>query len=1010
MMTHYKTILAIFITLLTLPWLSPGPAQAQWPPFRLVLDPSFDNGKITYNLTFINRAEWAMTDVIIKVPLPEGTRFLEAGASSLTDVNFDGSEVTFTTSVFHRPLRDIFFVVEVTDPAQATFTTRPWVSWKGEQPGDYLDREVSIDITKPSLIWDRPSGSSLELEARATVADNIVTYLIYTKNDNWQRMWDLKINVPLPAGATFLEAQAPHPFTSSFDGKEVSFFAIEMARDIWSGPLQIKLSTQKATAPFLVTHAWATWKNSSRAVGQRFPLQEDTRTGNLVIQPHAVEQVVADPIGDVPFSSYDLTAVAVEEEPTDLKIIFYTAGLIGPADAALEYLLYLDTDCNSDTGQYRNPIGAEYAVNYKHDKQRSTIRTFDNAKQSWTNFTDLKSVAGGKMIVIWVPYNMIENSTQFCWRGQSGLLTDAYESGPTSDRVINFELPELTRFEKRLPITSPVATKQAAPVVMETPAATPTPTPTATPASYREATLIRAGATWQYLKGFGEASYPPSAWQQLEYNTANWPAGPTPIGYGDNDDATLLDDMYDNYTSLFLRRSFEIPEATRAEVLILEIDYDDGFVAYLNGTEIVRRNLDRSATAFEYNAQALTSREAGNPETIDITAFANLLRPGKNVLAIQGYNHSPASSDFTIAPALRWEYTTGPPVEPAPPKPEITAQPAAPVASNPKPAIQFYGADDNAEESAALFVQSEIAGKLAVPIDNGRDLYDIKIFSLPDGQEIATITNARQPNFRADGQRLLVNREGGGVENVFEYNLITGTDARVSDAPRDTHPYYDPWGNRLVYGNAELTPGADGTRRPFIFVQCGLLPPHLETEHRCKDIPQLGILVPAGQMGEIWGTHPVWTADDKIVYKGCNSWAGFAVCGIYKVSSASTKGFSDGFIPLQLTNESTDTPTDTQNNLIAFMSLREGNWEIYSMDLNGNNQKNLSNSPDSIDGLPAISPNGDWIAFVSNRNNGWAVWATPASGGPAQKLLDLPGNPWGAGDRHWTNERISWGP
>jgi hypothetical protein len=63
-------------------------------------------------------------------------------------------------------------------------------------------------------------------------------------------------------------------------------------------------------------------------------------------------------------------------------------------------------------------------------------------------------------------------------------------------------------------------------------------------------------------------------------------------------------------------------------------------------------------------------------------------------------------------------------------------------------------------------------------------------------------------------------------------------------------------------------------RWPFIFVQCGLQPPHLEKEPRCYDMPGQGVLVPAGQMNDLQGTHPVWTANDMIAYKGCNSWAG----------------------------------------------------------------------------------------------------------------------------------------
>jgi TolB protein len=148
-----------------------------------------------------------------------------------------------------------------------------------------------------------------------------------------------------------------------------------------------------------------------------------------------------------------------------------------------------------------------------------------------------------------------------------------------------------------------------------------------------------------------------------------------------------------------------------------------------------------------------------------------------------------------------------------------------------------------------------------------------------------------------------------------------------------------------------------------------------------------------------------------IAYKGCNTWAGSRLCGIYIVPSASTKGLSDGFIPRQITTDTSDTPSDTEGDLIAFTSRRDGNWEAYLMDLDGAEVRNLSNSPTSNDGLPAISPDGNWIAFVSDRDGRWAVWAVPRAGGPAEKLFDLPAStPWGDGDRTWLNERISWGP
>ena len=51
---------------------------------------------------------------------------------------------------------------------------------------------------------------------------------------------------------------------------------------------------------------------------------------------------------------------------------------------------------------------------------------------------------------------------------------------------------------------------------------------------------------------------------------------------------------------------------------------------------------------------------------------------------------------------------------------------------------------------------------------------------------------------------------------------------------------------------------------------------------------------------------------------------------------------------------------------IFFVSNRDGDWDIYSMDANGDNLAQLTDHPAS-DRLPACSPDGRRIAFISER-------------------------------------------
>jgi hypothetical protein len=768
-------------------------------------------------------------------------------------------------------------------------------------------------------------------------------------------------------------------------------------------PLSFSVSIDTSAPSAVETRVWATWKNTGRSVGRSVESQEETRIENVVVQTYSPQWVAFDVVGDVPLSNYDISGIGFRNTGPALEVSFYVAGKIGETDDdSVQFILFIDSDCETSTGLWKNYRGIEYRIKYQHGRTR--IYSFwDDEEELWLNSDALPTLsASGKTVTIQIPYDAIGASKEFCWLAEGKNGSKDFEIKLPTDKVPEGNFSRLTRYEF-----------DAVSVAEES----------------SQGAYIESGDIWQYLPGW---SAPAANWTAIDFDAASWFSGPTSIGYGsgkhntnldlttypvDNEGTPLLVQQTitqsgvvlaapatGDKNSVFMRRTFTISDSLPTQ-LTLDIDYAGGFIAYLNGIEVARRNLGQPGSPMPFDALAIPDGSSDNPESIDLRNHAGDLVTGTNVLAIQV--HSADGTRLSVDPELTWTF-------------------------NP---LNLSDADNPSNASISFASPSGdtgIRGKLAIPIDNGRVDYDLYILSLPDGQELARIPNARQPNFRFDGQRLLINREGGGNENVYEYNLTEWTEKQVTDAPQDWHPFYDPWGNRVVYGNSELTVGSPvpkieggkvvrdedtgkivmtAPRSPFIFVQCSLLPPHQELEPRCRDIPGLGVLVPANQMGEIQGTHPVWTVEDNIVYRGCNTWAGSRLCGIFSVPSSSTKGFSNGFIPRQLTREPSDTPSDTKGNLIAFTSRRDGDWEAYLMDLNGNGIKNISNSPASSDGLPTISPDGSWIAFVSDRDGQWAIWVTQAAGGSAEKLFNLPSDrPWGDGDRSWLNERISWGP
>ena len=164
-------------------------------------------------------------------------------------------------------------------------------------------------------------------------------------------------------------------------------------------------------------------------------------------------------------------------------------------------------------------------------------------------------------------------------------------------------------------------------------------------------TLIEPCAIWSY---FGAVEIPwdaETSWREPEFDDSAWRIGLAGFGFGDDDDKTIVDEMRDNFTELCLRHVFDIENPQNIPGLVLSVDYDDGFVAYLNGVEVARslylRSLPDDVPLTEI---AGSSHEAGVPEKFPVSA--SHLRRGDNVLAIQAHNANLLSGDLSLSPAL----------------------------------------------------------------------------------------------------------------------------------------------------------------------------------------------------------------------------------------------------------------------------------------------------------------------------------------------------------------------
>jgi hypothetical protein len=163
-------------------------------------------------------------------------------------------------------------------------------------------------------------------------------------------------------------------------------------------------------------------------------------------------------------------------------------------------------------------------------------------------------------------------------------------------------------------------------------------------------TRVDRGDLWRYLE---VAARPSAGWALPGYDASGWATGPSGFGFGDGDDTTLV-----SAATVYLRTELELSSAELAELtaLALHVDYDDAFVAYLNGVEVARAGIGAPGTPPPWDAPASSDHEATlyqqqPPAAFDLSASLGLLTEGPNVLALEVHN-SVDSSDLSLVPFL----------------------------------------------------------------------------------------------------------------------------------------------------------------------------------------------------------------------------------------------------------------------------------------------------------------------------------------------------------------------
>ena len=160
-------------------------------------------------------------------------------------------------------------------------------------------------------------------------------------------------------------------------------------------------------------------------------------------------------------------------------------------------------------------------------------------------------------------------------------------------------------------------------------------------------TIIDEGALWKYLDNGSDQQF---EWIGIDFNDDSWDTGYAELGYGDNDEATIVSygpDEDNKYITTYFRKIFSINDAENIYDINIRLLRDDGAIVYLNGVEAIRDNMPQGAVGHETPANDAVG--FGQEETyFDWSVPGDLLMNGQNIIAVEIHQVDESSSDISF--------------------------------------------------------------------------------------------------------------------------------------------------------------------------------------------------------------------------------------------------------------------------------------------------------------------------------------------------------------------------
>jgi hypothetical protein len=169
-------------------------------------------------------------------------------------------------------------------------------------------------------------------------------------------------------------------------------------------------------------------------------------------------------------------------------------------------------------------------------------------------------------------------------------------------------------------------------------------------------TAINSNSTWKYQAATAASD---TNWKKSTFIDVAWASGTGGFGNADGDDNTIITPS----NALYIRKVFAITDTAKLSRALLHADYDDGFVAYINGVEVARSETMLSVPKpiaynqlanFERKSKSNLSNDSNARESyfIDKTILKKILVNGNNYLCIEIHNRTVSgsmSSNFNLS-------------------------------------------------------------------------------------------------------------------------------------------------------------------------------------------------------------------------------------------------------------------------------------------------------------------------------------------------------------------------